>query len=365
MMSDVPGGEAMRTIRRLIPFLIAVTATASAAMARDATGPWDGTSGPYQVRTVAAVTVHDANRDKDVLASIQIPEGRGPFPLIVFSHGYGGSKDGYQLLTKFWAGHGYVVIQPSHADAGALQTLRDLLEVKDIWKHQRPPQWKSRIADLVLMIDSLDAIERRVPELRGKIDRSRIGVAGHSYGALTTELVAGTTSYAEEPPLEFHDPRVTAAIAMSPEGTSEDLGFTRDSWKGIEIPVMYMTGSLDKAAGGHAPEWRREAYEYSRPGGKYLVFIEGARHLSFSGRALESGVPRGRQRGVRRPGSRGGGALMQGIDLEQERAIFSWIESASLAFWDATLTRSAAAKIFLASDALPRRSGGKVELDRK
>lgn len=325
--------------------------------------PWDGSPGPLEVQRIDRASIRDASRERSIVASILIPEGEGPFPLIVFSHGYGGSKDAYQRITTQWASHGYVVIQPTHADSGAIQSIGDLFEVRDIWKNERPPQWKDRVADLSLVVDSIDGLERRHRELRGKVDRTRIGVAGHSYGALTTELIAGTTSFAENPPLELLDDRVDAAIAMSPEGRSDDLGFTGESFSTIAVPMMFMSGSLDRAAGGHPAEWRKEAFEYASSGGKYLVFIEGARHASFSGRLLDQKESSGRRRGVRR--NQTGAGLFGSIDLEKEARILSWINGASLAFWDATLKESAAARQFLASDALVEASDGAVELKRK
>ena len=312
---------------------------------------------PLEVERIDRVVLHDAARSRTVISSVLVPVGKGPFPLIVFSHGYGGSKDHYQLLTEHWASRGYVVVQPSHADAGAIRNLEDVRQVRDIWIHQRPPQWRDRVEDVRLIIDSIDDLGRRHPQLRGKIDSRRIGVAGHSYGALTTQLISGAVSFAAEPPLRLGDPRITAAIALSPEGTSEDLGFTSESFRGMTIPMMFMSGSLDRAAGGQPGEWRKEAFQFAPAGGKYLVFIEGARHASFSGRLLEQRTVRrgrvGRGRPVRRSG---------GMDLDRERAIFGWTQEASLAFWDAALKNSETARRFLASGELPRKSDGAVEI---
>ena len=50
-----------------------------------------------------------------------VPDAPGPHPLIVFSHGFGGSSRGYVGLSSYWASHGYVVIAPSHADSVQLR----------------------------------------------------------------------------------------------------------------------------------------------------------------------------------------------------------------------------------------------------
>src|SRR5215510_6060681 len=58
---------------------------------------------------------HDARRDRDVPAKIYSPNtGDGPFPVIIFSHGLGGSREGYEYLGRHWASHGYVSVHLQH-----------------------------------------------------------------------------------------------------------------------------------------------------------------------------------------------------------------------------------------------------------
>src|SRR5439155_902304 len=123
----------------------------------------------------------------------------------------------------------------------------------------------------------------RFPELRGKMDRNQIGVGGHSYGGFTAMLISGARTFSN-PPLSMADPRVRAALVMSPQGTAQNRGLTPQSWSDVRIPVMYMTGTNDRgAAESETPDWRRQAFEYSPPGDKYFVLIPGANHISFTG----------------------------------------------------------------------------------
>src|SRR6476619_4898378 len=78
----------------------------------------DATISPVGV--IPTATIHDARRNKDVEVSIEYPTRGGPFPVIVWSHGYGGSSQSYEPLVSFWVSNGYVVIRPTHADTGAL-----------------------------------------------------------------------------------------------------------------------------------------------------------------------------------------------------------------------------------------------------
>src|SRR3954469_7081375 len=91
---------------------------------KETPGRYRSEGGDYPVGAIPVGTLHDAQRNKDIDLVIEYPSrGEGPFPVIVFSHGYGASNKNYVGLTEYWAGHGYVCIKPSHADAGKLREL--------------------------------------------------------------------------------------------------------------------------------------------------------------------------------------------------------------------------------------------------
>src|SRR5207244_245525 len=123
--------------------------------------------GPDTVQVIEAITLHDGKRDKDVLLKIYAPASGGPFPVIIFSHGAGASKDAYGALGRFWASYGYVCIHPTHADSLALRGaagLRGLVgrTISD------PEGWRNRVRDITFVLDSLGEIERKEPALKGK-----------------------------------------------------------------------------------------------------------------------------------------------------------------------------------------------------
>jgi len=64
---------------------------------------------------IQRTTWHDANRDRDVPVKIYSPKsGNGPFPVIIFSHGLVGSREGYEYLGRHWASRGYVSVHLQH-----------------------------------------------------------------------------------------------------------------------------------------------------------------------------------------------------------------------------------------------------------
>src|SRR5206468_9874343 len=144
--------------------------------------------------------------------------------------------------------------------------------------------WKNRAADISLVISSFDDIQRLAPELKGRLDAAHIGVGGHSYGAYTTNLIAGAlVDLPEHKAHNFKDDRATAFLVLSGAGPAQ-MGLTEHSWDHCDKPMMFETGSRDPGAKGQGPVWRVHPYDSCPPGDKYSVYIEGATHFTFVGR---------------------------------------------------------------------------------
>lgn len=349
--------------------------------------------GSSPVGVIPTALLHDASRNKDLDVALSYPvKGTGPFPVIIFSHGFGASNRAYEALASYWTTYGYVVIRPAHADAGQIRdaALEEMLRfnrdaraqqqrgtrpsstppptstaapsqpppfrpnpMEAIWDKEREPQWTDRVRDVKLVIDSLGDLETRFPELKGKMDHNKIGVGGHSYGALTTMLIAGAHTFTT-PPVTGADPRVKAGLAMSPQGVFDKLGLTAESWRDVKIPMMYMTGSLDRGSvEGQDAEWRRTAFTNSPAGDKYFVLIEGARHSSFAGSSYGA-VPVDMQQTMMetvydpRTGRQELTPVTRGVAPRygpaNDRNVQRTIRIVSLAYWDAYLKGEAAAK---------------------
>jgi predicted dienelactone hydrolase len=283
---------------------------------------YSASAGPHRVLIIDQLVLHDAARNKDLGLKIYYPEGSGPFPVIVFSHGLYGSKDAYWALAQYWASYGYVCIHPSHADSrqdsGYRGTLRQAIADPDLWR--------SRPKDISFIIDSLPQIEKLAPTLKGKLDRSRIGVGGHSYGAYTAVAIGGATVQmpGAKSPVSFADKRVRAIVVLSPQGEGE-MGLTSHSWENIRVPMLAMYGSRDFATQRRTPTWRSQPFNGAPPGDKYDVELEGATHFTFVGPM--------RKRGLQTP-------------------LFQCAKVETLAFWDTYLKDGEAAREYLAYEGL-------------
>jgi predicted dienelactone hydrolase len=309
----------------------------------------------------AKLTLHDAARNKDLPLRVIYPEGKGTLPIILFSHGAGGSGEGYSGLTEYWAQHGYICLQPTHADsfeqqkaAGRNATLFSALYDSSV----NPDAWTNRVKDAVLVLDSFEEIQKQIPALRGRMDKNRIGVGGHSFGAFVAQMMGGATVKfpGDAEPKSLRDPRVKAVLLLSPQGADTKVGLVNTSWNQFNIPMLSVVGSRDYGdwrvlnKERASPEWRKDSYKFSPPGDKYLLWIKDASHMSFTGMpATENG-----------PLAKRSEAL--GIN---EKAIFEWTQLASLAFWDTYLKDEKNARKYLETDELAKKANGSLTLEHK
>jgi dienelactone hydrolase len=183
------------------------------------------------------------------------PPGRsqGPFPLIVFAHGLGGTPSDYTSLLSSWAAAGFVVAAPlfplssSQTPGGP--------DAGDV---------ANQPLDMTAVIDGvLRTAAQPSGVLSGMVDPNRIGAAGHSNGAITTlGLVANTCC---------RDRRVKAAVVMA--GTTE--GFPAGHYELSTAPPMLLVhGTSDDLV-----PYRSAVIVYNQAQGpKGLVTIRGGSH---------------------------------------------------------------------------------------
>ena len=216
----------MKDYRPVIARAVALATVIAAAVFLGATPPLRAQQplgvaaakpGPFAVE-VASYDWLDKTRDRSVPVKIYFPKtGRGPFPVIIFSHGLGGSRDGYEYLGRHWASHGYVSVHLQHqgsdtaiwkGQARPLEALRNSL--KD------PRNAINRPLDVRFAIDQMEKLNTDRGPLNGRLDLSRIGMAGHSFGAWTALAVIGEVFIGPGGrEASLPDRRVKAAIAMS------------------------------------------------------------------------------------------------------------------------------------------------------
>ena len=206
-------------------------------------------AGPYKIDIFDAFELYLPAQDKTLKTRIVVPQGPGPFPTIIFSHGGGRAEylPGYNQFTDHWASHGYVVLQPTHLDAE--------LSAKDFGKAVRQefsgidPLTAARLSDIRFLVDMLPAIEWGVPGLAGKIDQSGLVMAGHSRGSAATMLVGGVVlkDPRDEALVEGKDDRFDALVFLSEPGNA--VFMPKEPWRNIiDLPLLVTTGTNDFGA---------------------------------------------------------------------------------------------------------------------
>jgi dienelactone hydrolase len=218
------------------------------------TPPWNA-SPALPTRTLVTTILYPATGPTGDAPTQDAPadKGAGPFPLIVFAHGLGGTPRDYTTLLKDWAAQGFVVAAPlfplSNGNVAGGPDAGDVV---------------SQPADMSYVIDSVLS-DSRLPggTLSGLVDARRVGAAGHSNGAVTTlGLVANTCC---------HDHRVTAAIVMA--GTTE--GFPPGHYDFSRTPPLLLVhGTADQLI-----PYRSAPLVYNEARGpKGLLTVEGGSH---------------------------------------------------------------------------------------
>jgi len=311
--------------------------------------------GPCVVQTVLYDWV-DTARNREVPVKIYYPkEEKGPFPVIIFSHGLGGSREGYAYLGNHWASYGYVSVHLTHKGSDTEVWRGHAEDVMGAMK-SAASDWRnaiSRAQDVHFAIDQVTKLngEENSP-LKGRLDLEHIGMAGHSFGAWTTLAVIGQGAAAlERTPLRFADPRVKAAIAMSAPVSAAMKGQVDTTYSRIKTPCFHMTGTLDTSPIADTPaEDRRIPYDHITGADQYLVTFEGGDHMVFSGVKRQNlaltGLPRG-----------AGG--------EKDAVFQDLIREGSTAFWDAYLRNDEKAKKWLADGGFEAALGKEGKFEKK
>lgn len=238
------------------------------------------------------------------LQNAEINAAQGPYPLVIFSHGFSGSAAWYSPLTEHYASYGFIVLAPDH-------------------KEQFDPSWGDlwkasidRPRDIKQTLDYAETLTAPGGDMAGLIDMKHVAMAGHSYGGYTALAMAGAqydlAAYnarcaklsTDDPntflcaPLvpkeadmaaraglngmppdlwpSFGDPRITAIIPMA----SDSYLFDKAGLGKITIPMMAIGGTADT---GTPYEWGvRPAYDYTSSAQKTLVTFVGAEHMIFT-----------------------------------------------------------------------------------
>jgi predicted dienelactone hydrolase len=202
--------------------------------------------------------------DSEVAWDWPPPSARGPFPLVIFSHGNGGIRFQSFFLCEALASHGFVVAAPDHTGNTAIDLLLGTADPFAKSAVDRPLDVSFLIT--TLLARSADPAD----ELHRRIDPRRIGVTGHSFGGFTSLAVAA--GFVLAPP----DPRVRAIVPIAPASSI----FDDAALASIAIPTLILGGTADETTPVEPESERPHALLAARP--RWRVDVLDAGHGSFT-----------------------------------------------------------------------------------
>lgn len=209
-------------------------------------------------------------------------------PIIIWSHGFGGNKDGASFLSRFLASHGYVMVHITHHGTDS-----------SLWEGKGGHPWDilkkaeisrattlNRFYDVPFALDQLKIWAQDNPEIGTLMDFDHIGMSGHSFGAMTTQVMAGMMFPDEHQNLmQLKEDRFKAGILYSPVPIAHLTDASPDElYASIDMPLFHMTGTDDESPlEGFGYDHRLVIYEHTTHPEKYLLVKKDGDHMVYNG----------------------------------------------------------------------------------
>jgi dienelactone hydrolase len=245
-------------------------------------------SAPY---TTLDLDWHDAARERAVPVRLYLPEGASasnPVPLIVFSHGIGGSRMGYSYLGRHWASQGFASLHVQHVGSDRqLWFGNPLRMVARLQAAAQEGEAIARVQDLHFALDTLLG-----GGLAERIDAQRVVVAGHSYGANTALLAVGARVERGQGTVELRDPRLRAAVVISAPPFYGEPD-PRRILANVHVPTLHVTATDDviRIPGYYSgADDRIAVFDAIGSPSKWLAVFAGGSHSMFTDRPSTGGA---------------------------------------------------------------------------
>lgn len=301
-----------RVIR--LPFIfwvlvLAVIFTAKITLAE----PYKADLGPYAVDTFL-LDLNDEARDRIVPVKVYLPKAantpeatqaakQAPRPVVLVSHGLGGTRQGLSYLGNHWSSHGYICIHLQHlgSDESVWRDIPARDRLKAMRKAALTPQVAiDRAKDVPFVLDQLVLLNKATNSpLHNQLDLGNTAIAGHSFGAWSA-MAAGGMKVGGKLGKSYADDRIRCMIPLSPPVAASKRQHAA-TYGSLNIPALFMTGTLDTSVINNTKAQDRLIPYQLMPGSsqggqpKYLINFNGADHMTFSGetnRRLRSKVSR-------------------------------------------------------------------------
>lgn len=216
----------------------------------------------------------------------------GPYPLVVYSHGYSGGGVAAVFLTEHLARLGFVVAAPDYDDdvqavrirggakaksidvlRGAGKLIRQGTDLDRKAYSYRPTGLRATIDEMLRLSAAADG------RFKGAIDKDKIGVVGHSFGSFTSFAVLGANA-------PDKDARVKAGVCLS----GGLFPYKTEEFKNVGAPVIFIYGEKEakedqgkRMGRENILDETKRAYGAIGPP-KYMLEVKDGSHFTFTER---------------------------------------------------------------------------------
>jgi len=298
----------------------------------------------------------DRFRQRSVPTDIYWPSRSDPAPIIIISHGVGGTRFSFDYLAQHLASHGFLVVIPEHTGSNAKTVIDFFRGLTD----PAPQEAIDRPWDVTFLLNLLEQYSQLSPAWRSRLNFEQIGVLGQSFGGYTALALGGATVNFEkldeaclkpEPNNQslnislllqcntnlvfrqayiLRDPRVKAIVAMNPF-TSHIFGET--GLANLQVPTLVVASGDDFIT----PAGIEQLYPFTWLGRqpRYLAVFERGTHFS----AISLSETQG-----------GVFPLPSSLLGPDPRIAHRYIEGLSVAFFGTYLQQNAFAPLYLQAD---------------
>ena len=185
----------------------------------------------------------------------------GEWPLILFSHGSGGTRVGYIYFVEHMASHGYIVMSADHTGNARFTFLDGKVVLRGGERARNSAT--DRPNDISFLLDTMIKMNAGADSrFAGRVDTELVAASGMSFGGTTSINVLSL------------DSRIKAGVLLAPGGP---VGERLNAY----TPIMMMLGSEDSTIGERGNATNRLYYENSL-GPSYLVELRDGGHMTFT-----------------------------------------------------------------------------------
>lgn len=213
-----------------------------------------------------------------------------PVPMVVFSHGIGGSRQGYSYLGKHWSTRGVASLHIQHVGSDAALWRGNPFGVVDrLRAAAQEKEAVARAADVSFALDRV--LSSEAGPWGAAVNRQRLVIAGHSYGANTALLTVGAEVVRNGETIACLDPRFSAAVIISapPFYGEPDLAAVLGK---VSVPTIHITSTddvIEIPGYRSASSDRIDVFNALVNSRKLLAVFHGGSHSMFTDRPLTGG----------------------------------------------------------------------------